>query len=101
VNAVVQIWAETSGSRVRLFFKDKGIGIRKDAHERIFEIFQRLDLKFEGTGIGLAIVKRAAERMGGRVGLESEPGEGSTFWLDLASAEVFDHESDTVTAAKR
>ena len=54
--------------------------------DRIFQIFQRLDPRYEGTGIGLAIVKKAAERMGGTVGVQSNPGGGSTFWFDVAAA---------------
>lgn len=84
----VRVRAETHGTRVRLFFQDNGIGIPVDAHERIFQIFQRLDNRYEGTGIGLAIVKKAAERMGGSVGLESEPGKGSAFWIELDGANV-------------
>jgi two-component system, chemotaxis family, CheB/CheR fusion protein len=82
----VRVWAEMRHSRVRLFFKDNGIGIEKEEHEKIFEIFQQLDKRYEGTGIGLAIVKKAIERMGGKVGLESEPGQGSAFWLELTPA---------------
>jgi PAS domain S-box-containing protein len=87
VSPHVRVWAEARGERVRLFFTDNGIGIPASAHERIFQIFQRIDNTYEGTGIGLAIVKKAAERMGGTVGLESEPGKGSTFWIELARAE--------------
>ena len=72
---------------VRLYIKDNGIGIAKDAQERIFAIFQRLGKGYEGTGIGLAIVKKAAERMGGKVGVISELGQGSTFWLQLKAVD--------------
>ena len=89
VSPQVHIWAETDGPWVRLFFRDNGIGIEKESHDKIFEIFQRLSSKYEGTGIGLAIVKKAIERLGGRVGLESAPGQGSTFYLELHKA---DHE---------
>jgi PAS domain S-box-containing protein len=82
----IRIWTETRHGRVRVLFKDNGIGIERSAHEKIFQIFYRLDTKYEGTGIGLAIVKKAVERMGGTVGLESERGQGSTFWLELKSA---------------
>jgi len=92
VTPTVRIWAEMRDGRVCLFFKDNGIGIEKQAHEKIFQIFQRLDNKYEGTGIGLAIVKKGAERMGGRVGLESEPGKGSTFWLELSPASISSEE---------
>ena len=46
-------------------------------------MFERIDKSYHGTGIGLAIVKKAIERMGGQVGLNSEPNKGSTFWLEL------------------
>jgi len=71
---------------IRLFVQDNGIGIPKQAQEKIFGIFQRLSKDYEGTGIGLAIVKKAAERMRGRIGVHSEAGRGSTFWLDLHRA---------------
>lgn len=82
----VRIWAEQEHGRVRLNIRDNGIGIRADAHERIFGIFERQSDRYEGTGIGLAIVRKSAERMGGEVGLISAPGEGSTFWVSLQAA---------------
>ncbi len=71
---------------VRLYVRDNGIGIAANQFERIFGIFQQLHRGYEGTGIGLPIVKKAAERMGGKVGLLSILGKGSTFWLDLPGA---------------
>ena len=68
---------------MRLCVRDNGLGIEKESHEMIFGIFQRVSKNFEGTGIGLSIVKKGMERMGGAVGLTSEIGKGSTFWLDL------------------
>jgi signal transduction histidine kinase len=68
--------------------EDNGIGIPPQAHEKIFGIFERvsgLD-QVEGTGIGLAIVARAMQQMGGACGVESEVGQGSRFWLELATA---------------
>ncbi len=95
----VRIWSEPVTERpppngpppprsVRLWFEDKGIGIPVEAQERIFEIFQRVhhDSKYPGTGIGLAIVRKAAERMGGAAGVKSELGRGSRFWLQLPRA---------------
>ena len=63
----------------------KGIGIAQQHQERIFEAFERLHGQdvYPGTGIGLAIVKRGVERIGGRVGVESEAGAGSNFWIEL------------------
>jgi PAS domain S-box-containing protein len=86
VKPVVRVRADAAGGRVKIWFKDNGIGIREDDFQRIFEIFQRVDRSYEGTGIGLAIVKKAAERMGGTVGVASTPGHGASFWLDLRAA---------------
>jgi PAS domain S-box-containing protein len=84
----VRIRAEETEGRVRLWFEDNGIGIDKQAQERLFSMFQRLHpaRDYEGTGMGLAIVRRAVERMGGAVGVESEPNQGSRFWVELKSA---------------
>ncbi|MCX7592571.1 MAG: ATP-binding protein [Fischerella sp.] len=70
---------------VRLWVEDNGIGIAQQHQERIFKTFERLHgiESYPGTGIGLAIVKRGVERMGGRVGIESQLGQGSRFWIDL------------------
>ena len=79
---------DSTSTRVRLWFEDNGIGISREAQSKIFGIFERGDRagEYEGTGIGLAIVSRAMERMGGRCGVESAPGEGSRFWLEFRSA---------------
>jgi signal transduction histidine kinase len=70
---------------VRVWVEDNGIGVATEAQERIFAMFQRMhhESEYPGTGVGLAIVRKAVERMNGRVGLESEPGHGSKFWLEL------------------
>ena len=67
---------------------DNGIGIAGEHQDRIFGVFQRLHslADYPGTGIGLAIVKRAVERMGGRVGVDSAAGKGSRFWIEFRSA---------------
>jgi two-component system CheB/CheR fusion protein len=82
----VRIWAETRGDWVRFWFEDTGIGIPPEYQQRIFEMFQQLDKSYEGTGIGLALVRKTAERMGGKVGVESAPGKGSRFWLEFKKA---------------
>ena len=73
---------------MRIWVEDQGIGIPLEAQHRLFEMFQRLHpaTRFEGSGIGLAIVRKAVERMGGRVGVESAPNQGSRFWLELPKA---------------
>jgi signal transduction histidine kinase len=85
----VKIWTEQRGPRVRVFIRDNGIGIPPEDHEKIFKMFERLSAgpEYEGTGIGLAIVAKAVERMGGKVGIESKVGEGSTFWIELDACE--------------
>lgn len=79
----VRVWAENRGKHTRLLLRDNGIGIPQDQHEKIFGMFQRLSKDYDGTGIGLTIVKKSVERMGGRVGLISETGQGSTFWIEF------------------
>jgi signal transduction histidine kinase len=81
------ISSECDAEWVRIFVQDFGIGIPADQHEKIFGIFQRVELSYPGTGIGLAVVKKAAERMRGKVGLTSEVGRGTTFWLQLQRAD--------------
>jgi signal transduction histidine kinase len=73
---------------VRLLVEDNGIGVDPQYHGRIFGVFERLHAGnvYPGTGIGLAIVKRAIERMGGLVGVESRGPHGSVFWIKLREA---------------
>ncbi|HWI57611.1 MAG TPA: HAMP domain-containing sensor histidine kinase, partial [Bacillota bacterium] len=82
----IEITGEQSHGRARILVADNGIGIPRELHERMFGIFQRGGNAGEGTGIGLAIVRKAAERMGGKAGVESEPGRGSRFWVELPLA---------------
>ena len=71
--------------RVELWVQDNGIGIPSDQQKRLFNMFTRLHRPglYEGTGIGLAIVKKAIDRMGGSVRVDSTPGQGSRFWVQL------------------
>jgi PAS domain S-box-containing protein len=75
------------GSCVRIEVEDTGIGIRDEDIHRLFTAFQQLEAgaakKYAGTGLGLALTKRIVEAQGGRVGVRSEPGKGSTFWAVL------------------
>lgn len=89
VRACVRIWAEKADGRIRLVVEDNGIGIRQEHQTRIFQVFERLHAErdYAGTGIGLAIVRKGLERMGGACGVESEPGRGSRFWIELAASQ--------------
>ncbi|MET0263964.1 MAG: GAF domain-containing sensor histidine kinase [Rariglobus sp.] len=80
----IDVSAETRGDTARITFRDNGVGIDASQWEKIFGLFYRVNRATEGTGIGLAIVKKAMERMNGSVGLTSEPGQGSAFYLELA-----------------
>ena len=84
----VKIYAEELGHTVRIWFEDNGIGIDPAHFPRIFEIFGQVhpEKRFGGTGIGLAIVRKAVQRMNGDVGLESQVGKGSRFWILLEKA---------------
>ena len=86
---ILLIHAERRSGYVRLWVEDNGIGIAPEHRRRIFDPFQRLHgiESYPGTGIGLAIVRRAVTRMGGSCGVESEPGQGSRFWIELRAAE--------------
>jgi signal transduction histidine kinase len=81
----VVVRSEKREENVRLWVEDSGIGIRPEYQDRIFGLFKRLHHvdQYPGTGVGLAVVKRAVERMRGTVGLESEYGKGSCFWIEL------------------
>ncbi|MCH7989769.1 MAG: PAS domain S-box protein [Planctomycetes bacterium] len=81
----VQIRAESQNGSIFLYVEDNGIGILPEHQEKVFSVFERLhgNESYSGTGIGLAIVRRAAESLGGRVGLESSPGAGSRFWVEI------------------
>ena len=85
VTPQVRIWAESYGNRVRLWVEDNGIGIPAEHEERIFRVFERLHgiETYPGTGIGLAIVRKGMERMGGSAGVVSQDGKGSRFWVEL------------------
>ena len=83
----VRIWAEKNQNVVRVHVKDEGIGIAPQHQHRIFELFQRLHSnEYPGTGVGLAIAKIGAERMGGNVGVISGNDCGSCFWVELSPA---------------
>jgi PAS domain S-box-containing protein len=85
----IRITCELTNQTVRVCIDDNGIGIEPRFHQRIFRVFERLhggEAYGHGSGVGLAVVKRGIERLGGRVGVQSEPGRGSRFWLELPLA---------------
>lgn len=85
---IIEIGGVHLGNRYRLWVKDNGIGFDMAYRGKIFEIFRRLHTynEYPGSGIGLALVKKAMEAMGGKVWAESEPGRGATFFLEFQRA---------------
>ena len=84
----LEVSSEAMEDSIRVCFRDNGVGIAPENHTRIFRLFERIHLatEYEGTGIGLTIVRKAVERLNGQVGFESEPGQGSKFWIQLPKA---------------
>jgi PAS domain S-box-containing protein len=82
---LVKIYSEPVDGMVRIWVEDNGIGIAPEHQGKIFDLFVRLHShsSYTGTGVGLAIVQKGAERMGGRAGVLSKPGQGSRFWVEL------------------
>jgi signal transduction histidine kinase len=81
----IEVGSKESADSCLVWVRDNGIGFDMKYHDRIFDIFQRLNVSddYPGTGIGLAIVRKAMERMGGRAWANSEPGHGATFYLEI------------------
>jgi signal transduction histidine kinase len=88
----IKIWTEQINGNVRVWFMDNGIGVEPEDIKRIFSMFERVHptSEYEGTGIGLSIVRKAVERMSGKIGVESEPGVGSRFWIELKEARGYE-----------
>lgn len=84
----IQVRTEPVNGSVRLWIEDNGVGIPRGEQDRIFGLFTRgsAPSAVEGTGVGLAVVQRAVLRMRGSVGVDSEPGKGSRFWIQLPAA---------------
>jgi PAS domain S-box-containing protein len=93
----VRVWSEQNNGHVRLWIADNGIGIEPKYQRRLFNMFERLHphLAYDGTGVGLAIVRKAVERMGGRVGVESDGSHGSRFWIEVPAAFPVSHPEQT------
>ncbi len=87
-NPKINIWSESSCDNVKLYIEDNGIGIEEEDRVKIFEMFNRLHgvESYPGTGVGLAIVKKAIEKLDGKYGFSSTPERGSTFWIELKKA---------------
>ena len=85
----IEIGAQRENGEVHCFVRDNGIGIAPEYHDRVFDLFDRLDARVDGTGVGLALVKRIVEVHGGRIWVESAgEGQGSSFHFTLPGADV-------------
>jgi len=83
-NPTIEVGHNVQNGYHRFYVKDNGIGINEEYHEKIFHIFQRLDdIETEGTGVGLAIVKKIVESSGGRIWVDSVEGSGTTIYFTL------------------
>ena len=82
---VVTVWSEQTAGKITFYFKDNGAGFDMKNYDRLFGTFQRLHNRsdFEGTGVGLSLVKRIIEKHGGTVGAEAKVGEGAMFYFTL------------------
>ncbi len=84
----IRVWSEKRGGEVRIWVEDEGVGIDPKYQHRLFRMFERIhpDSPYDGSGVGLAVVRKAAERMNGTVGVESDGKNGSKFWIQLCEA---------------
>jgi PAS domain S-box-containing protein len=82
-NPTIKIGSKTDSGKTVFFVSDNGIGIEPEHFERVFGLFNKLDAQSEGTGIGLALVKRIIEVHGGKIWVKSELGKGATFYFTL------------------
>jgi PAS domain S-box-containing protein len=87
---LVRIWTERHDGEIVLSIEDNGIGIDPKHQHRLFEMFERIHpaSKYDGTGVGLAIARKAVQRMGGKIGVESDGINGSRFWIQLKAVQV-------------
>jgi signal transduction histidine kinase len=81
----VEVWGEVDGGTALIHIKDNGLGFKDEFKERIFQPFTRLHGRgvFEGTGMGLPICRKIVEQHGGKITVQSQPGAGSTFTIEL------------------
>jgi signal transduction histidine kinase len=85
----IRIWSEAGRGWIRLWIEDQGIGVPHEDRQRIFDLFERVhpESKYPGTGMGLASARKAAERLGGDIGLADDDIRGSRFWILLPAAD--------------
>jgi signal transduction histidine kinase len=89
----IRVWEEVRDQTIRPWFADNGLGVPPHQQERIFQMFYRLPTRYEGAGVGLALVKKVVERMRGSVGVESTVGQGSRFWIELERPKTIENKN--------
>ena len=92
VQPKIEIGYQADGKYPAFFVRDNGIGIDSSQHAKVFELFYKVNKGSEGTGAGLAIVKRIIEVHGGRIWVDSELGKGTTVWLTLPLSETIEND---------
>jgi signal transduction histidine kinase/class 3 adenylate cyclase len=100
----IELGLTTTADKARVYIRDNGPGISKEGQEKLFQVFSQVDetttRDYEGTGLGLALVKSLTEEMQGKVGVESQPGQGSTFWAEFPLCEAPEQQEDLNFKAK-
>ena len=96
----IHVGYEIKGEHIEFYVSDTGVGIERERQSQIFERFVKLDHFVNGTGLGLSICKSIVEQLGGRIGVDSEPGKGSRFWFTHPYVIPLQNKEDSMTVSQ-